>query len=152
MLSAFLGGNLEMTDDYGQKPIHLAAQSDQPAVVSLFLQKQPALVSTATRVSYKIEWQIFCGYLSICQSVYLSICLSVILSFCQSVSLSIYLSFCHYVILSVFLSIDLSVYLSLSINLFVYLSFYPSVYQSACLSIYLSIYLFFLFAAYRSYI
>ena len=31
--------------------IHLAAQSDQPEVVGLFLQKQPSLVTTTTKVS-----------------------------------------------------------------------------------------------------
>ncbi len=30
--------------------IHLAAQSDQPDVVKLFLEKQPSLVTTATKV------------------------------------------------------------------------------------------------------
>ena len=30
--------------------IHLAAQSDQPDVVKLFLQKQPSLVTTTTKV------------------------------------------------------------------------------------------------------
>ena len=52
-----LGAGLDHTDDFGQKPIHLAAQSDQPEVVSLFLQKQPALVSTATKVGMaEIPW------------------------------------------------------------------------------------------------
>lgn len=31
------------------KQIHLAAQSDQPDVVRLFLQKQPSLVTTTTK-------------------------------------------------------------------------------------------------------
>ena len=47
-----LGASLDATDDYGQKPIHLAAQSNKPEVVKLLLKKRPNLVSIATKVSY----------------------------------------------------------------------------------------------------
>ena len=47
-----LGASLDSTDDYGQKPIHLAAQSNKPEVVKLLLKKRPNLVSIATKVPY----------------------------------------------------------------------------------------------------
>ena len=46
-----LGASLDATDDYGQKPIHLAAQSNKPEVVKLFLKQRPSLVSVTTKVS-----------------------------------------------------------------------------------------------------
>ena len=45
-----LGASLDSTDDYGQKPIHLAAQSNKPEVVKLFLKQRPSLVSVTTKV------------------------------------------------------------------------------------------------------
>ena len=45
-----LGASLDSTDDYGQKPIHLAAQSNKPEVVKLFLKQRPQLVSVTTKV------------------------------------------------------------------------------------------------------
>ena len=45
-----LGASLDSTDDYGQKPIHLAAQSNKPEVVKLLLKQRPNLVSIATKV------------------------------------------------------------------------------------------------------
>ena len=45
-----LGASLDATDDYGQKPIHLAAQSNKPEVVKLFLKQRPSLVSVTTKV------------------------------------------------------------------------------------------------------
>ena len=41
---------MDSTDDYGQKPIHLAAQSNKPEVVKLFLKQRPSLVSVTTKV------------------------------------------------------------------------------------------------------
>ncbi|XP_023333094.1 serine/threonine-protein phosphatase 6 regulatory ankyrin repeat subunit C [Eurytemora carolleeae] len=48
-MKKILGAGVDTTDEYGQKPIHLAAQSDQPEVVKLFLQKQPSLVTASTK-------------------------------------------------------------------------------------------------------
>ena len=39
------------TDDFGQKPIHLAAQSDKAEVVKMFLKQRQSLVSVITKVS-----------------------------------------------------------------------------------------------------
>ena len=50
-----LGASLDSTDDYGQKPIHLAAQSNRPEVVKLLLKKRPNLVSISTKVSSHSE-------------------------------------------------------------------------------------------------
>ena len=46
-----LGASLDATDDFGQKPIHLAAQSNKSEVVKLFLKQRPSLVSVTTKVS-----------------------------------------------------------------------------------------------------
>ena len=45
-----LGASLDSTDDYGQKPIHLAAKSNKPEVVKLFLKQRTNLVSVSTKV------------------------------------------------------------------------------------------------------
>ena len=37
-------------DDFGQKPIHLAAQSDKAEVVKMFLKQRQSLVSVITKV------------------------------------------------------------------------------------------------------
>ena len=50
-----LGASLDSTDDYGQKPIHLAAQSNKSEVVKLFLKQRASLVSVATKVSVLIN-------------------------------------------------------------------------------------------------
>ena len=39
-----LGASLDATDDYGQKPIHLAAQSNKATVVKTLLKQRPNLV------------------------------------------------------------------------------------------------------------
>lgn len=44
-----LGADLEATDEFGQKAIHLAAQQNHSEVVELFLRHRPALVSTANK-------------------------------------------------------------------------------------------------------
>ena len=49
-----LGASLDSTDDYGQKPIHLAAQSNKSEVVKLFLKQRPQLVSVTTRVRLRV--------------------------------------------------------------------------------------------------
>ena len=46
-----LGASLDSTDDFGQKPIHLAAQSDKAEVVKMFLKQRQSLVSVITKVS-----------------------------------------------------------------------------------------------------
>ena len=45
-----LGASLDSTDDFGQKPIHLAALSNKPEVVKLFLKQRANLVSVSTKV------------------------------------------------------------------------------------------------------
>ena len=45
-----LGANLEATDDDGQKPIHMAAQSNQPQVVRLLLDQKPNSIFLVTKV------------------------------------------------------------------------------------------------------
>ena len=42
---------MDSTDDFGQKPIHLAALSNKPEVVKLFLKQRANLVSVSTKVS-----------------------------------------------------------------------------------------------------
>ena len=44
-----LGASLDSTDDHGQKPIHLAAQSNKPEVVKLLVTKRPNLVSVSRK-------------------------------------------------------------------------------------------------------
>ena len=39
-----LGASLDATDDYGQKPIHLAAMSNKATVVKTLLKQRPNLV------------------------------------------------------------------------------------------------------------
>ncbi len=45
-----LGASLDSTDDFGQKPIHLAAQSNKSEVVKMFLKQRPGLASVVTKV------------------------------------------------------------------------------------------------------
>ena len=45
-----LGASLDATDDFGQKPIHLAAQSNKAEVVKVLLKLRPNSVSVATKV------------------------------------------------------------------------------------------------------
>ena len=45
-----LGASLDATDDFGQKPIHLAAQSNKSEVVKVLLKLRPNSVSVATKV------------------------------------------------------------------------------------------------------
>ena len=51
-----LGASLDSTDDFGQKPIHLAAQSDKAEVVKMFLKQRQSLVSVITKVSQLITF------------------------------------------------------------------------------------------------
>ena len=51
-----LGASLDSTDDDGQKPIHLAAQSNKPDVVKLLLREKPNSVSAATKVHLNVEF------------------------------------------------------------------------------------------------
>ena len=44
-----LGASMDSVDELGQKPIHLAATSDKPEVILLFLDARPSLVSSATK-------------------------------------------------------------------------------------------------------
>ena len=44
-----LGASPDFVDEQGQKPIHLAATSDKPEVILLFLATRPSLVSSATK-------------------------------------------------------------------------------------------------------
>ena len=46
-----LGASLDATDDFGQKPIHLAAQSNKAEVVKVLLKLRPNSVSVATKVN-----------------------------------------------------------------------------------------------------
>ena len=50
-----LGASLDSTDDFGQKPIHLAAQSDKAEVVKMFLKQRQSLVSVITKVSSSLS-------------------------------------------------------------------------------------------------
>ena len=43
-----LGASMDSADDHGQKPLHMAATSDKPEVILLFLKARPSLVSAAT--------------------------------------------------------------------------------------------------------
>ena len=52
-----LGANLEATDDDGQKPIHMAAQSNQPQVVRLLLDQKPNSIFLVTKV-----WSLYMAY------------------------------------------------------------------------------------------
>ena len=54
-----LGANLEATDDDGQKPIHMAAQSNQPQVVRLLLDQKPNSIFLVTKV-----WSLYMAYYS----------------------------------------------------------------------------------------
>ena len=42
---------MDATDDFGQKPIHLAAQSNKAEVVKVLLKLRPNSVSVATKVN-----------------------------------------------------------------------------------------------------
>jgi len=44
-----LDAMVDFNDEKDQKPIHLAAQNDHTAVVKLFLENRPSLVSATTR-------------------------------------------------------------------------------------------------------
>ena len=46
-----LGASLDATDDDGQKPIHMAAQSNKPEAVRSLLEKKPNSVFLVTKVS-----------------------------------------------------------------------------------------------------
>ena len=46
-----LGASLDATDDDGQKPIHMAAQSNKPDAVRLLLEQKPNSVFVVTKVS-----------------------------------------------------------------------------------------------------
>ena len=49
-----LGASLDATDDYGQKPIHLAAQSNKATVVKTLLKQRPNLVRTTYLFNLKM--------------------------------------------------------------------------------------------------
>ena len=49
-----LGASLDATDDDGQKPIHMAAQSNKPDAVRLLLEQKPNSVFTVTKVSFSL--------------------------------------------------------------------------------------------------
>ena len=71
-----LGANLEATDDDGQKPIHMAAQSNQPQVVRLLLDQKPNSIFLVTKVwsscNYIIPLCIVYNFSQPCSNAYIS--------------------------------------------------------------------------------